>query len=99
MEEQVAAVAWIAKLLAQNDVVVIVCCMAPFREQRLAMRHKSFESGISFYEVWVDGIAVTPELERKFSYEYPDPPDSRVVVKDSTGWDLHAHRVIFELDL
>jgi adenylylsulfate kinase-like enzyme len=99
IEEQVAAVSWIAGMLAKNDIDVIVCCTAPIRDQRTAIRHKSYEEGVPLFEVWVDGGDITEDLERRFGYEHPDPPDSRAIVTGSDGWEELARRVIFELDI
>jgi len=96
--EQVAAVAWIARLLTREGANVIVCCTSPNRQQRTALRHKFYEEGTPFYEVWVDGEHVTAEEERKHNYEHPDPPDSRIIT-GTEGWGTLAHRAIFELDL
>lgn len=98
-EEQVATVAWIAELLAKNDIIVIVCCLSPYREQRNILRHKSEDNGIRFYEVWVDGSDITEDILRQFQYEPPDPPDSRVYVASNEEWDELAESVIHELDL
>ncbi len=97
MEEQVAGVAWIAKLLATNDIIVIVCCMAPSREQRNELRHSFFDDGVEFYEVWVDGGEVLRTLEDQLCYERPDPPDSRVLVTSTGGWDCLARQVVSEI--
>lgn len=99
MEEQVAAVAWIARLLTQNDIDVIVACMAPDRNQRTTMRHRFYEEGIPFHEVWVDGGDIALDLERRFQYEHPDPPDARAEVIDNESWDKLARQVIAQLNL
>lgn len=99
MEEQTAAVAWVTRLLTRNDIDVIVCCMAPDRQQRVTMRHIFFEEGTTFHEVWVDGKDVNEALERRYKYEHPDPPDARAIVTGNDEWETLARRVIFELDL
>jgi adenylylsulfate kinase-like enzyme len=99
VEEQVATVAWIAKLLAINGIVTIVCCIAPFREQRICIRHKSIEEGVPFYEVWVDSDDIPEDILRRFHYEPPDPPDSRAKVVSNDKWDELAEEVIHELNL
>jgi adenylylsulfate kinase-like enzyme len=99
VEHQVAAVAWIARLLASNEIDVIVCCMAPIRRQRTSMRHRFYEECLPFHEVWVHGQEITEDLERSLGYERPDPPDSWAVVDSYDGWDDLARHVISELDL
>ena len=99
VEEQVASVAWIANLLAKNDVTTIVCCISPFREQRNCLRHKSFEEGIPFYEVWVDGDDIPEDILRRFHYEPPELPDSRAEVTSNFAWENLAAGVIREIDL
>lgn len=99
VEEQAAAVYWIAELLAKNEIDVIVCCMSPYRLQRSAMRHSFYDQGIAFHEVWVDSDDDTEELERSLHYEHPCPPCSRAVVTGYGEWDVLARRVLFELEL
>jgi adenylylsulfate kinase-like enzyme len=98
-EQQVAMVAWVAHLLASNDIVTVVCCVSPSRDQRNAIRHKSYEGGVPFHEVWVDGDTIGEDLERRLGYEHPDPPDARATVKGNDGWDELARQVLSELDL
>jgi len=99
VEEQVATVAWVAHLLASNDITTIVSCVSPIKEQRDAIRHRSFDHGIPFYEVWVDAGGSSRYLKRKFQYEPPEPPDARAFITQFGEWDTIARQVLSELDL
>lgn len=64
-EENVRRIAWLASLLERNDVIVLVAVIAPYREQRSALRHRFQE----MLEVFVDApLEVCERRDPKLLY-------------------------------